>query len=112
MCVGIMRLIGVIIRHRRRDFIVKREIIDYHINKMLEMGTISLIQSPYASLMGLCHKNNGLPSESSEAYRSAIAYRKLNAIIKYRRYPLPLIADLIMNIPGHTVMTTIHLRSG
>ncbi|GFY32968.1 hypothetical protein TNCV_2877171 [Trichonephila clavipes] len=34
-------------------------------------------------------KNNGLPPDSPEAYRFAIDYRKLNAITKYPRYPLP-----------------------
>ncbi|GFW36368.1 retrovirus-related Pol polyprotein from transposon 412 [Trichonephila clavipes] len=52
-------------------------------------GKIRPIQSPYASPVVLTRKNNGLPPDSPEAYRLAIDYRKLNAITKYPRYPLP-----------------------
>ncbi|GFX32498.1 retrovirus-related Pol polyprotein from transposon 17.6 [Trichonephila clavipes] len=62
---------------------VKQGIIDYHIDKMLRM-----------------------------AYRFAIDYRKLNAITKYPRYPLPVIDDLLTNIPHTNVMSTLDLRSG
>ncbi|GFW21127.1 uncharacterized protein TNCV_2703651 [Trichonephila clavipes] len=82
---------------------VKQGIIDYHIEKMLQEGKIRPIQSPYASPVGLTRKNNGLPPDSLEAYPFAIDYRKLNAITKYPRYPLPVIDDLIRNIP-HTGM--------
>ncbi|GFX01372.1 retrovirus-related Pol polyprotein from transposon 297 [Trichonephila clavipes] len=77
---------------------VKQGIIDYHIEKMLQKGIIRPIQSPYTSPVVLTRKNNGLPPE---AYRFAIDYRKLNAITKYPRYPLPVIDDLITyRIPG------------
>ncbi|GFX26408.1 retrovirus-related Pol polyprotein from transposon 297 [Trichonephila clavipes] len=62
---------------------VKQGIIDYHIEKMLQEGTIRLIQSPHASPVVLTLRNNGFPPDSSEAYRFAIDYRKLNAISKY-----------------------------
>ncbi|GFY11704.1 retrovirus-related Pol polyprotein from transposon 297 [Trichonephila clavipes] len=81
---------------------VKQGIIDYHIEKMLREGTIRPIQSPYASPVVLTRKNNDLPPDSPEAYRFAIDYRKLNAITKYPRYPLPVIDDLITNIPHWT----------
>ncbi|GFV64325.1 retrovirus-related Pol polyprotein from transposon opus [Trichonephila clavipes] len=90
---------------------VKQEIIDYHIEKMLQEGKIRPIQSPYASPVVLTRKNNGLPPDSPEAYRFAIDYRKLNAITKYPRYPLPVIDDLITNIPHTTGMSTLDLKS-
>ncbi|GFX14998.1 retrovirus-related Pol polyprotein from transposon 297 [Trichonephila clavipes] len=62
---------------------VKQGIIDYHIEKMLQEGAIHPIQSPYASPVVLTRKNNGLPSDSPEAYRFAIDFRKLNSITKY-----------------------------
>ncbi|GFW12411.1 retrovirus-related Pol polyprotein from transposon 297 [Trichonephila clavipes] len=62
---------------------VKQEIIDYHIEKMLQEGAIRPIQSPYASPVVLTRKNNGLPPDSPDAYRFAIDYHKLNAITKY-----------------------------
>ncbi|GFU25498.1 uncharacterized protein TNCV_3620991 [Trichonephila clavipes] len=80
---------------------VKQEILDYHVDKMLKEGTIITIQSPYASPVVLCRKNNGLPPDNPEAYRFAVDYRKLNALTKYPRYHLPLIDDFIMDIP-HT----------
>ncbi|GFW98463.1 retrovirus-related Pol polyprotein from transposon 17.6 [Trichonephila clavipes] len=62
--------------------------------------------------MVLTRKNNGLPPDSPEAYRFAIDYRKLNAITKYPRYPLPVIDDLITNIPHIYIMSTLNLKSG
>ncbi|GFV75436.1 retrovirus-related Pol polyprotein from transposon 17.6 [Trichonephila clavipes] len=88
---------------------VKQGIIDYHIEKMLQEGSIRPIQSPYASPVVLTHKNNGL---SPGAYRFAIDYRKLNAITKYPGYPLPVIDDLITNIPHTGIMSTLDLKSG
>ncbi|GFY09770.1 retrovirus-related Pol polyprotein from transposon 17.6 [Trichonephila clavipes] len=57
-------------------------------------------------------KNYGLPPDNSEAYRFAVDNRKLNAITKYPRYPLPLIEDLITNIPHTSAMFSLDLRSG
>ncbi|GFW14467.1 retrovirus-related Pol polyprotein from transposon opus, partial [Trichonephila clavipes] len=91
---------------------VKQGIIDYHIDKMLRDSTICPINSPYASPVVLTRKNNDLPPDSPEAYRFAIDYRKLNAITKYPRYPLPVIDDLLTNIPHTNVMSTLDLRSG
>ncbi|GFT79327.1 retrovirus-related Pol polyprotein from transposon opus [Trichonephila clavipes] len=91
---------------------VKQGIIDYHIDKMLQDGTICPINSPYASPVVLTRKKNDLPPDSPEAYRFAIDYRKLNGITKYPRYPLPVIDDLLTNIPHTNVMSTLDLRSG
>ncbi|GFU19181.1 retrovirus-related Pol polyprotein from transposon 297 [Trichonephila clavipes] len=91
---------------------VKKEVLDYHVDKMLKEGTIIPIQSPYASPVVLCRKNNGLPPDNPEAYRFAVDYRKLNAITKYPRYPLPLIDDIIMNVPHTKIMSALDLRSG
>ncbi|GFY20919.1 retrovirus-related Pol polyprotein from transposon 17.6 [Trichonephila clavipes] len=91
---------------------VKQGIIDYHIDKMLRDGTICPINSPYASPVVLTRKKNDLPPDSPEAYCFAIDYRKLNVITKYPRYPLPMIDDLLTNIPHIGVMSTLDLRSG
>ncbi|GFS78973.1 retrovirus-related Pol polyprotein from transposon opus [Trichonephila clavipes] len=63
-------------------------------------------------LVVLCRKNNGLPPDNPEAYGFAVDYPKLNAITKYPRYPLPLIEDLITNIPHTNIMRLLDLRSG
>ncbi|GFU84128.1 retrovirus-related Pol polyprotein from transposon opus [Trichonephila clavipes] len=91
---------------------VKQGIIDYHIDKMLRDGTICPINSPYASPVVLTRKKNDLPPDSPEAYRSAIDFCKLNGITKYPRYPLPVIDDLLTNIPHTNVMSTLDFRSG
>ncbi|GFX63441.1 retrovirus-related Pol polyprotein from transposon 17.6 [Trichonephila clavipes] len=90
---------------------VKQEIFDYHVDKMLKERTIIPIQSPYASPVVLCRKNNVLPPDNPEAYRFAVDYRKLNAIMKYSRYTLHLIDDLIMNIPHTGIMPALDLQS-
>ncbi|GFX19779.1 hypothetical protein TNCV_2076861 [Trichonephila clavipes] len=56
---------------------------------MLQKGKIRPIQSPNASPVVLMRKNNGVHTDSPEAYRFAIDYRKLNGITKYPRYPSP-----------------------
>ncbi|GFY22874.1 retrovirus-related Pol polyprotein from transposon 297 [Trichonephila clavipes] len=90
---------------------VKQGIIDYHIEKMLQEGEIRSIQSPYALSVVLTSENNGLPPDSLEAYRFAIDYCKLNAITMYPRYPLPVMDDLITNIPHTAIMSTLDLKS-
>ncbi|GFW98267.1 retrovirus-related Pol polyprotein from transposon 297 [Trichonephila clavipes] len=70
------------------------------------------IQSPYASPVVLTRKNNGLPPDSPESYQLATDYCNFNAITKYPRYPLPVIDDLIINIPHTRVMSTLDLKSG
>ncbi|GFW34379.1 retrovirus-related Pol polyprotein from transposon gypsy [Trichonephila clavipes] len=90
---------------------VKQNILDYHVEKRLKEETILPIQSPYAPPVVLCKKNNGLPWYNPDAYRFTVDYRNLNAITKHPRYPLPLIDDLIMNIPHTTIMSSLDLRS-
>ncbi|GFX10521.1 retrovirus-related Pol polyprotein from transposon 297 [Trichonephila clavipes] len=62
------------------------------------------------SLMG--RKTNGLSPDNPEAYRFAVDYRKLNAIIKNPRYPLTLIEVLITNIPHTEILSSLDLPSG
>ncbi|GFX21705.1 retrovirus-related Pol polyprotein from transposon 297 [Trichonephila clavipes] len=52
------------------------------------------------------------PPDNPKAYIFAVDYRKLNAIAKYPRYPLPLIDDLLMDIPQTAIMSAFDLRSG
>ncbi|GFW42909.1 hypothetical protein TNCV_734421 [Trichonephila clavipes] len=54
---------------------VRQAILEYHVEKMLKEGTIIPIQSPYASAVVLCRKNNGLSPDNPEAYRFAVDYR-------------------------------------
>ncbi|GFU84936.1 retrovirus-related Pol polyprotein from transposon 17.6 [Trichonephila clavipes] len=79
---------------------------------MLREGTIISIQSPYASPVVTCRKNNEVPPDNPKSYRLAVEYRKLNAITKYLRYFLPHIKDLISNIPHTNIMSSLDLRFG
>ncbi|GFW66559.1 retrovirus-related Pol polyprotein from transposon 297 [Trichonephila clavipes] len=97
---------GVVVTRPYRYDRLKQGIIDYHMDKMLRNGTICPINSPYASPVVLTRKKNDLPPDSPEAYRFAIDYRKLNVITQYPRYPLPVIDDLLTNIPHTGVMST------
>ncbi|GFX19986.1 uncharacterized protein TNCV_1435461 [Trichonephila clavipes] len=90
-----------VVSHPYRYDRVKQAILDYHVEKILLEGIIIPIQSPYASPVVLCRKNNGLTPDNPKVYRFAVDYRKLNSIIKYPRYPLQLIDDLITNIPPY-----------
>ncbi|GFV00672.1 retrovirus-related Pol polyprotein from transposon 17.6 [Trichonephila clavipes] len=101
---------GPVVSRSYRYDRVRQGIIDYNIEKTLQEGKIRPVQSPYASPVVLTRKNNGFPPDSPEAYRFAIDYRKLNAINKYPRYPLPVIDDLITNIPHTGVMSTLDLK--
>ncbi|GFW07551.1 uncharacterized protein TNCV_3916841 [Trichonephila clavipes] len=103
---------GPVVSRPYRYDSVKQGIIDYHIEKILQEGTIRPIQSPYASLAVLTRKNNGLPPDSPEAYLFVIDYRKLNAITKYPGYSLRVIDELITNNPHTAIMLTLDLKSG
>ncbi|GFT72249.1 retrovirus-related Pol polyprotein from transposon 297 [Trichonephila clavipes] len=95
------------------DFDQKSLIIPDNLTKQLPKEekpvNIDLTES---KLVVLTRKKNDLPPDSPEAYRFAIDYRKLNVITKYPRYPLPVIDDLLTNIPHTSVMSTLDLRSG
>ncbi|GFU92018.1 retrovirus-related Pol polyprotein from transposon 17.6 [Trichonephila clavipes] len=90
---------------------VKQRIIEYHIQKMLKKGTVWPMQSQYTSTVVLTCHNYFLPPHYPEAYRFVTDYRKLNAITKFSRYSLPLIDELITNIPFMTIMSKLDLRS-
>ncbi|GFU79681.1 retrovirus-related Pol polyprotein from transposon 297 [Trichonephila clavipes] len=47
---------------------VKQAILDFQIEKMLKEGKIFPIQSPYASPVVSCRKNNTVPPDNPEAY--------------------------------------------
>ncbi|GFX94090.1 hypothetical protein TNCV_3414521 [Trichonephila clavipes] len=59
---------------------VKQGIIDYHIDKMLQDGTICPINSPYASPVVLTRKNNDLPPDSPRgvSFRDRLSETKWN----------------------------------
>ncbi|GFY08445.1 retrovirus-related Pol polyprotein from transposon 297 [Trichonephila clavipes] len=103
---------GLVVSRPYRYDRVKQGIIDHNIEKMLQEGKIRPIESTYASPVVLMRKNNGLPPDSTETYRFTIDYRKLNAITKYPRYPLPATYELTTNIRNTGIMSTLDSKSG
>lgn len=79
---------------------------------MLQEGIIKRINSLYCSLVILCRKNNGKPADSPEACRLAVDYRKLNKQTVFHNYPMPRISDLLHDVKGHKIITTLDLISG
>ncbi|GFX49534.1 retrovirus-related Pol polyprotein from transposon 297 [Trichonephila clavipes] len=81
----------------------KQEIMDYHIEKMLQEGDILPIQSPYASPI--------------VAFLQILLRRIDSRLIIANlttppRYPLPVIDHLITNIPDTGVISTLDLKNG
>lgn len=82
----------------------KTDIIEWHEKKMLNECIIQRTSSPYCSPSVLCHKQNGKPAESPEAWRVAIDYRKLNNKTVSHNYPMPRMENL-----RHKVMSPLDL---
>lgn len=84
---------------------------DYHINKRLEDDIIMPINSPFASQVVLCKKNNEKSSGDPEAWRFAFDYRKLTAIMQYPQFLLRVIDEILANTTNTTFMSILDLTS-
>jgi hypothetical protein len=73
------------------------------VTENLSNGFIKASQSPWASPILFVKKPGG-------GIRLCFDYRKLNAITKKDRYPIPLIDETIANIAGCKVMTKLDIR--
>ncbi len=69
-----------------------------HLNKSF----ISFSSAPYASLILFAEKKDG-------SLRFCVDYRKLNALIKRDRYPLPLIDETLARIQGSKYLTRLNI---
>ena len=67
--------------------LTKRQVIDDAVDEMLSDGVISPSSSLWASPVTLAPKKDG-------SYRVCIDYRRMNAVTKKDRYPLPHIQDI------------------
>jgi len=73
------------------------------VTENLSKGFIKASQSPWASPILFVKKPGG-------GIRLCFDYRKLNAITKKDRYPIPLIDETMANIAGCKVMTKLDIR--
>lgn len=83
----------------------KKELLKKELDELLANGTIEECESPYASPVVLVPKPNG-------RMRLCVDYRKLNAITKTDKYPLPRIDDLLHEAKHTPFMSTIDLKNG
>lgn len=75
------------------------------LDKLLENGTIEECDSPYAAPVVLVPKKD-------DGIRLTVDYRKLNAVTRPCKYPLPRIDDLLHEAKKTNYMTTLDLKSG
>ena len=81
------------------DQVIKKEI-----DRCLEKNLIRPSKSPWASPVVLVKKKN-------RKMRFCVDYRKLNAVTKKDKYPLPLINEIIDHLNGAKWFTSIDLAS-
>ncbi|XP_063624953.1 uncharacterized protein LOC134796705 [Cydia splendana] len=83
----------------------ERQLVQGMVDDMVECGIVRESKSPYASPIVLVHKKSG-------EKRLCVDYRALNNKTKRDHYPLPRIEDLLDQLSGQTVFTTLDLASG
>ena len=83
----------------------KKHIVDKEIDKMLKLGIIQPSHSPWASPIVLVPKPDG-------ETRFCIDYRKVNGVTRSDKFPLPQISEILDQLGGCKVFSTLDLRSG
>ncbi|CAF0913458.1 unnamed protein product [Didymodactylos carnosus] len=83
----------------------RRKIVDKELKDMLESGTISGSNSPYASPIVLAAKKDG-------SLRFCVDYRRLNAATVRDAYPIPRIDDTLDSLQQAKFVSTLDLKSG
>jgi len=80
--------------------IVKEQLLD-----MIKSGVVVPSQSSWSAPVVLVKKKNG-------KYRFCVDFRRLNALTKVDKYPIPLVDDLLDALSGQTVFSTLDLKNG
>ncbi len=81
------------------------DMIDEHINKMLDKGIIQESNSPWSQPLVIVMKKDGSP-------RFCVDFRKLNAITKIQIFPMPRVDDVLDSLGDACYFTTLDLASG
>ena len=75
------------------------------VGDMLEAGVVQESSSPWASPIVLVKKKDG-------SQRFCVDYRRLNAITRKDVFPLPRIDDLLDQLKGKSVFSTLDAKTG
>lgn len=82
-----------------------QDFVNTKVEEMLKRGVISPSSSPWSAPVVLVKKKTG-------DLRFCVDFRRLNAITKTDRYPIPLIDELIDKLRGQSIYSTLDLRDG
>jgi len=75
------------------------------VNEMLQSNVIEDSSSPWSSPVVFVKKKNG-------QLRFCVDYRRLNTIIRKDVFPMPRIDDMLDQLNGKQVFTTLDAKSG
>ena len=81
------------------------EIIRHEVDRMLKAGIITPVESSWTSPVVIVSKKDGKP-------RFCVDYRKLNAVMKQDRWPMPKVEEIFDEVKGSKIFTAIDLFQG
>ncbi len=81
------------------------DVVHKEIDRMLDAGIIIPVESSWTSPVVIATKKDGSP-------QFCVDYRKLNAAIHADRWPLPRVDEILDDMEGSSVFTTIDLFQG
>ena len=83
----------------------RRQAVDELISDMKKQGVVTDSKSPYNSPMLLVPKKDG-------TWRLVVDYRRLNSITVPDRMPMPILDEVLCNLSGSSVFSSLDLLSG
>ena len=83
----------------------QQEMVDKHIDSMLQTGIIKPSDSPWSQPLVIVPKKDGSP-------RFCVDLRKLNSVTKKQIFPMPRIDEVLVSLGDSCYFTTLDLASG